>query len=58
MASQPSHPLPSLACAELSEDTLQQINGGVAYAISRITPNLPGNQGSMALPAWRNISTC
>jgi hypothetical protein len=47
MAIQPSHPLPSSACEELREDTLQQINGGVAYAIGRITPDFPGNQGNI-----------
>ncbi len=47
MAIQPSHPLPSSAGEELSEDTLQQINGGVAYATGRFTPDFPGNLGSI-----------
>jgi bacteriocin-like protein len=47
MAIQPSHPLPSSAGEELNEDTLQQINGGVAYAIGRITPDFPGNQANI-----------
>ncbi|MFN7898991.1 MAG: bacteriocin [Synechococcaceae cyanobacterium] len=47
MAIEPSPPLPSSAGEELSEDTLQQINGGVAYATGRLTPDFPGNQGNL-----------
>ena len=61
MAIQPSHPLPSSAGEELSEDTLQQINGGVAYATGRFTPDSLGNQGSIGnIPGTRpfNCGAC